>query len=85
MESLFNPDLALKQTGSPIIHYWVITKPFITQCLKSQVIRVAVSKTQQTSISGLIKNHHSCLNNSWEGLYSVFYPKAAKCRFEVGK
>ena len=85
MESIFNPDHSLKQAGFHIIHYWEIHKAFTAQCLKSQVNRAAVSKTQQTSISVVIKNQEVCLSNSWGCVYSVLHPKAAKYRFEVGQ
>lgn len=82
-ESLFKPDLSLKQAGSPITHYWEISKPFIAQCLKSQVNRAAVSKTQQTFISGVIKNQEACLNNSCECLSSALHPREAPCGWEA--
>lgn len=70
MESLFNPDISLKQAGSPTVHYWEISKAFIAECLKSQVSKAAVSKTQQTSIDvgkkprGIFKQFLGCLNSA---------------------
>lgn len=58
---------------------------FLLQCLKSQMNRAAVSKTQQTCISGVIKNQEACLNNSCERLYSALCPKAAQHGFEAGQ
>lgn len=84
-EPLLNPEHSLMQVGCCIICFGDISRAFTAPCLKAQVTKAAVSKTQQTSISVVIKNQEASLNNSWERHHPVLHYKGAQYTFEAGQ